>query len=156
MHHHTTSNPRIEPWTHNHSILPTLFGNPFLRDSRFEEPWACGEDYSKVLGMTKSAEHVCGLSWINILCVIFWLVSYLWTKMYVVGVESDHLSEVLLLILLWVKVFRIIPEFRILRLTFYRKSASKCWIREMIIASLIYFQSKGNWNCEYLMGILQA
>ena len=46
--------------------------------------------------------------------------------MYVVGVESDHLSEVLLLILLWVKVFRIIPEFRILRLTFYRKSASKC------------------------------
>ena len=27
---------------------------------------------------------------------------------------------------LWVKVFRIIPDFRILRLTFYRKSASKC------------------------------
>ena len=26
----------------------------------------------------------------------------------------------------WVKVFRIIPEFRILRLTFQRKSASKC------------------------------
>ena len=26
----------------------------------------------------------------------------------------------------WVKVFRFIPEFRILRLTFYRKSASKC------------------------------
>ena len=26
----------------------------------------------------------------------------------------------------WVKVFRIIPEFRILRLTFHRKSASKC------------------------------
>ena len=26
----------------------------------------------------------------------------------------------------WVKSFRIIPEFRILRLTFYRKSASKC------------------------------
>ena len=26
----------------------------------------------------------------------------------------------------WVKVFRIIPEFRILRLTFLRKSASKC------------------------------
>ena len=25
----------------------------------------------------------------------------------------------------WVKVFRIIPEFRILRLTFHRKSASK-------------------------------
>ena len=26
----------------------------------------------------------------------------------------------------WVKVFRIIPDFRILRLTFHRKSASKC------------------------------
>ena len=26
----------------------------------------------------------------------------------------------------WVKVFRVIPEFSILRLTFYRKSASKC------------------------------
>ena len=26
----------------------------------------------------------------------------------------------------WVKVFRIIPEFRILRLTFHRKAASKC------------------------------
>ena len=26
----------------------------------------------------------------------------------------------------WVKVFRIIPEFRILRMTFHRKSSSKC------------------------------
>ena len=26
----------------------------------------------------------------------------------------------------WVSIFRIIPEFRILRLTFHRKSASKC------------------------------
>ena len=26
----------------------------------------------------------------------------------------------------WVKVFRIIPEFRILRATFHRKSATKC------------------------------
>ena len=34
----------------------------------------------------------------------------------------------------WVKVFRIIPEIRILRLTFHRKSASKCWIREIILA----------------------
>ena len=39
----------------------------------------------------------------------------------------------------WVKVFRINPEFRILRLTFHRKSASNCWIREIIIASLIGF-----------------
>ena len=40
----------------------------------------------------------------------------------------------------WVKVFMIIPEFRILRLTFHRKSASKCWIRE-IITAFLYFQS---------------
>ena len=32
--------------------------------------------------------------------------------------------------------FRINPEFRIPRLTFYRKSASKCWIRKIIVASL--------------------
>ena len=37
----------------------------------------------------------------------------------------------------WVKVFRIIPEFMILRLTFHWKSASKCWIRQIIITSLI-------------------
>ena len=40
----------------------------------------------------------------------------------------------------WVKVFRINPEFNILRLTFHRKSASKCWIEEIIIASLISFK----------------
>ena len=32
------------------------------------------------------------------------------------------------------------PKLRILRLTFYGKSASKCWIRVIIIASLINFQ----------------
>ena len=37
--------------------------------------------------------------------------------------------------LAWVKVFRISPEFRILRLTFHRKLASKCWIREITIAN---------------------
>ena len=37
--------------------------------------------------------------------------------------------------------FRIIPELRISRLTFFGKSASKCLIREIIIASLIYFKS---------------
>ena len=40
----------------------------------------------------------------------------------------------------WVKVFRIIPEFRILRLTFHRKSASKSWIRQILMASLIWFK----------------
>ena len=39
----------------------------------------------------------------------------------------------------WVKVFRINPKFRILRLTFHRKSALKSLIREIIIASLINF-----------------
>ena len=43
----------------------------------------------------------------------------------------------LVLLSKWVKVFRIIPEFRILRLTFHRKSASKRWILKIIIASLI-------------------
>ena len=40
---------------------------------------------------------------------------------------------------IWVKGFMINPEFRTLRLTFHRKSASKCWIRQIIIASLIIF-----------------
>ena len=40
--------------------------------------------------------------------------------------------------------FRINPEFRILRLTSQRKSASKCWIKEIIVASLINFLSKHN------------
>ena len=40
----------------------------------------------------------------------------------------------------WMKVFRINLEFRILRLTFHGKSASKCWTREIIIASLLSFQ----------------
>ena len=39
----------------------------------------------------------------------------------------------------WVKVFSIIPEFRISRLTFHRKSASKCCIRQITMTSLIYF-----------------
>ena len=38
----------------------------------------------------------------------------------------------------WLKVFRIIPEFRILKLTFCRKSASKCWIRQIILASGLF------------------
>ena len=37
----------------------------------------------------------------------------------------------------WVKVFRMTPEFRILRLTFHRKSASKSWILQIVIAFLI-------------------
>ena len=46
--------------------------------------------------------------------VILFLLAYL-------ALHGPHLK-----ITPWVKVFRIIPEFRILRLTFHRKSASKC------------------------------
>ena len=41
-----------------------------------------------------------------------------------IAVPNDHFSSTANNT--WVKVFRIIPEFRILRLTFHRKSASKC------------------------------
>ena len=40
----------------------------------------------------------------------------------------------------WVKVFRINPEFRIMRLTFHRKSAQNAVFREIIIAYLINFE----------------
>ena len=40
-------------------------------------------------------------------------------------VPSHHLSSLSKPCDAWVKVFRIIPEFRILRLTFHRKSASE-------------------------------
>ena len=43
-----------------------------------------------------------------------------------------------------IKVFRIIPEFRILRLTFQRKSASKCLIREIIIAFIFVLDTWKN------------
>ena len=43
--------------------------------------------------------------------------------------DADQACKMSVLIS-WVKVFMIIPEFRILRLTFLRKSASKCWIRQ--------------------------
>ena len=49
------------------------------------------------------------------------------------------MSHCYLYINAWVKVFRIIPEFRILRLMFRRKSASKSRIKQDLYASLIYF-----------------
>ena len=62
----------------------------------------------------------------------------------------------------WVKVFRIIPQFRILRLTFHRKSASKCWIRELIyipefrILRLNFLRKSASksWIREVLIGSL--
>ena len=59
-------------------------------------------------------------------------------KIFIVGLK-------ILVLIAWVKVFRIIPEFRILRLsfhrTFHRKSASKSWIRQFIIGFPVYIQS---------------
>ena len=40
--------------------------------------------------------------------------------------EADEPLDDRKLLYTWVKVFRIIPEFRILRQTFHRKSASTC------------------------------
>ena len=55
--------------------------------------------------------------------------------------SADELTnrrlESLIDLFTWVKAFRIIPEFRILRLTFNRKSASKSLIRQILMASLI-------------------
>ena len=41
-------------------------------------------------------------------------------------IRQVEVGNLLVLIITWVKVFRINPEFRILRLTFHRKSASTC------------------------------
>ena len=54
-----------------------------------------------------------------------------------------------------VKVFRIIPKFRILRLTFHGKSASKYWMRQIMVASLIYAQHH-LYIYIYIMGPLSA
>ena len=62
----------------------------------------------------------------------------------------------------WVKVFRINPDLRILRLIFHRKSASKCRIREIIIASPINFPdylntiNHLNMKLFVFVGIMQA
>ena len=54
------------------------------------------------------------------------------------------------------KVFRIIPEFRILKLTFQRKSASKSRIKQILLA-LIYFQFDHlNLKSLIFVGILQV
>ena len=51
----------------------------------------------------------------------------IWTA--VVAWFYSHLS--LVAIITWVKVFRINPEFRILRLTFHRKSAQNAELRRL-------------------------
>ena len=61
-----------------------------------------------------------------------------------------------------VKVFRINPEFRILKLTFHRNLVSKCWIREIIITSLDEFSdylntvNHLNMKLFIFVGILQV
>ena len=57
----------------------------------------------------------------------------------------------------WVKGFRINPEVRIFRLTFHRKSSSKCWIKEVIKAFLISFQiNHFNFKLSIFVAILQV
>ena len=61
----------------------------------------------------------------------------------------------------WVNVFRFIPEFRILRLTFHRKSASKyCIVQIIIVSDIIAVKLKTinllNLKYFYLEGILQV
>ena len=51
----------------------------------------------------------------------------------------------------WVNVFRIIPEFRIMRLTFHRKSAPKCSILQVIIASDLVSVYLKVLNLEFLI-----
>ena len=67
-------------------------------------------------------------------CLVYWHFATFFTKR-----PTKNLQQ--MIHLTWMKVFRIIPEFRILRLTFYRKSASKCWIGRIILGFLIYIQS---------------
>ena len=59
----------------------------------------------------------------------------------------------------WVKVFRIIPLFRILRLTFHRKSASKSRIRHEVFDLIsVYLKTIDHSNLKLLIfiGILQV
>ena len=49
-----------------------------------------------------------------------------WYAFYVNLVFVKALGKRITVFNAWMKVFRIVPEFRILRLTFHRKSASKC------------------------------
>ena len=60
-------------------------------------------------------------------------------------------------ILAWVKVFRIFPEFRVLRLTFHRKSAPKSWIRFFYLIS-VYPKTIDHLNLKSLIfiGIVQV
>ena len=53
-------------------------------------------------------------------------VCYKRTAMYSRGGGLKEIICSYCITFIWVKVFRINPEFRILRLTFHRKSASKC------------------------------
>ena len=48
------------------------------------------------------------------------------TKLASTEISLYHKSGSDITSIMWVKFFRIIPEFRILRLTFHRKSDSKC------------------------------
>ena len=69
--------------------------------------------------------------------VTFWLPIKLFANIECKSKFYLHLGETVTR----VKVFMMNLEFRILRLTFHSKSASTCWIKDIMIASLIGFQS---------------
>ena len=62
----------------------------------------------------------------EILCISLLMYSKQKKKLETLTDESINLCKP------WVNVFRIILEFRILRPTFHRKSASNCWIRQNV------------------------
>ena len=83
----------------------------------------------------------CGISkFLRICSSIYFLLFYLASKTVDIqdflrffnpdgSAAADNLSPIrrrVRLVLAWVKLFRINPEFKILRLTFHRKSALKC------------------------------
>ena len=57
-----------------------------------------------------------------------------WDKSWLTNTEIEEWVDA------WVKVFRIIPEFTILSPTFHRKSATKSWMKQILIAFFIYIQ----------------
>ena len=66
---------------------------------------------------------------------------HIFVSLFVILIYGHNYLKTGFMLLSWVKVFRIIPEFKILRLTFHRKSASKCCIREIMIVFSVYIQS---------------
>ena len=100
--------------------------------------------------------HVTGqVEILTVLDVNYWNYKHIWacrtsrnfnnffaSAGFIMCIKSVDLDHLALLAGTWVKDFRIIPEFRILRLTFQRKSASKSWYK---LLWFIFSLSKDNW-----------